>query len=262
MKISGSLSREDLQAWTLSLFVHGVLALLLLVWKLDVPVPQPEFLELSLGVVTIPRPVPAPVRADHSGNPEVRAKKDQRVSSAPALPERALNTGDDVLRIPAAKKLDVDERPRPGTLSNPVSARREKKFGIATGLRDKENARRPGHGAQLAEVTEPGTLETVDQGRGTSVSYYMQWSDGGTRRKISGALPEYPRGANVEAQIKLEAVVLPDGTIKSLKPLQKGNTRLEEAAMKEVRLWRFEPLKSSVSQREQACSIAFNFRLR
>jgi TonB family protein len=90
----------------------------------------------------------------------------------------------------------------------------------------------------------------------------MQWSDGGTRRKISGALPEYPRGANVEARITLGAVVLPDGTIKSLKPLQKGNTRLEEAAMKEVRLWRFEPLKSSVPQREQACSIAFNFRLR
>ena len=262
MKISGSLSREDLQAWTLSVLVHGVIALLLLVWKLDVPVPQPEFLELSLGVLTSVRPAPAPAKADHGGSPEIRVKKDRRMSSAPSLPERALNTGNDVLRIPAAKKLDVDERPRPGTISNLTSAQREKESGIATGLRDRETARKTGHGSRLAGVTEPGTVETMGQGSGTSVSYYMQWSDGGTRRKISGALPEYPRGANVEAQIKLEAVVLPDGTIKSLKPLQKGNTRLEEAAMKEVRLWRFEPLKSSVPQREQSCSIAFNFQLR
>jgi outer membrane biosynthesis protein TonB len=262
MKISGSLSHEDLQAWTLSLLAHGVIAVLLLLWKLDLPVPQPEFLELSLGIVTTLRPTPVAAKASKTGSPEIPAKREQRPSAAPALPERALNTGDDVLHVPAAKKLDVDERPRPGVVSNLTPARREKEAGIAAGVQNRENAREPGQGTGLAAVTEPGTLETMGQGSGTAVSYYMQWSDGGTRRKISGALPEYPRGANVEAQIKLGAVVLPDGTIKSLKPLQKGNTRLEEAAMKEVRLWRFEPLKSSVPQREQACSIAFNFRLR
>jgi outer membrane biosynthesis protein TonB len=262
MRLPGSLTREDLHGWSLSLLIHGLIALLLLVWKLDIPAPHPEFLELSLGSIATVRSMPSAARSGNTGSPDASVKTAGQVNGAPDLPERALNTGNDVLRFPPARKLDVDEQPRPSAVGKISRPRQEKESGTGSGPRNKENAVQAGPGTQLAEVTEPGTMETMGQGSGSSVSYYMQWSDGGTRKKISGALPEYPRGVNVEAQIKIEAVVLPDGTIRSLKPSQKGNTRLEEAAMKEVRLWRFEPLKSSVPQREQACVIAFNFRLR
>jgi outer membrane biosynthesis protein TonB len=67
---------------------------------------------------------------------------------------------------------------------------------------------------------------------------------------------------NVEAQIKIQTVVLPDGSVKAVQPLQKGNTKLEEVAMKELRFWRFEPLRRPQPQIEQTCIVTFLFRLK
>jgi hypothetical protein len=39
----------------------------------------------------------------------------------------------------------------------------------------------------------------------------------------------------VEAQIRVEAVVTPAGTVKSVRPAQKGNARLEDVAMRELK---------------------------
>jgi TonB family protein len=90
----------------------------------------------------------------------------------------------------------------------------------------------------------------------------MKWLQGGTRKKVAGDLPKYPDGVKVEAEIKLLAVVRPKGSIESLQPAQKGNPRLEEAAMKEVRYWRFEPLRPSQPQIDQRCEIVFLFTLK
>jgi TonB family protein len=90
----------------------------------------------------------------------------------------------------------------------------------------------------------------------------MEWSGGGMRRKLSGALPAFPAGESNEAQIRIQAVVTPEGRVESVRPVQKGNARMESAAMKEVRAWTFEPLPPGVAQRNQTCLITFNFRLR
>jgi hypothetical protein len=95
-----------------------------------------------------------------------------------------------------------------------------------------------------------------------SQGYQMSWLKGGTRRKLSGDLPKYPPGVNVEAPISILAVVAPDGSIKSVQPRQKGNTQLENAAMKELRYWKFEPLSSSASQIDQSCVVTFLFKLK
>jgi TonB family protein len=71
----------------------------------------------------------------------------------------------------------------------------------------------------------------------------------------------YPKGVNIEAQIRLEAQVMPDGRIRAVRPVQKGNTALEEAAIAKVRHWIFEPLALSIPQRDQNCVITFNFVL-
>jgi len=92
--------------------------------------------------------------------------------------------------------------------------------------------------------------------------FSMRWLQGMTRRKISGELPKYPSGTNVSAQVKILTIVLPDGTVKSVQPVQKANPSLEEAAMKAVRYWKFEPLGSSLSQVEQSCVITFYFKLK
>jgi len=91
--------------------------------------------------------------------------------------------------------------------------------------------------------------------------FSMRWQ-GVTRRKISGELPKYPSGTNVSAQVKILAIVLPDGTVKTVQPVQKANQLLEESAMKAVRSWKFESLGSSLTQVEQSCVITFFFKLK
>ena len=107
-----------------------------------------------------------------------------------------------------------------------------------------------------------GGSDLFGNGEGGGIGFSMKWLQGGMRKKIFGDLPKYPEGVKVEAEIKLLAVVSPDGSIQALQPAQKGNTRLEEAAMKEVRYWKFEPLKSSQPQIPQRCEIVFLFTLK
>ncbi len=95
-----------------------------------------------------------------------------------------------------------------------------------------------------------------------SGAFSMHWFHGMTRRRISGELPKYPQGATVSAQVQILTVVFPDGTVRSVQPQQKANRLLEEAAMKAVRFWKFEPLGSSLPQIEQSCIITFSFRLK
>lgn len=90
--------------------------------------------------------------------------------------------------------------------------------------------------------------------------FSMRWLQGLTRSKISGELPNYPSGINVSAQVKILATVLPDGTVKSVQPVQKANRLLEDAAMKSVRNWKFERLKSTLAQVEQSCIVTFYFK--
>jgi len=99
-------------------------------------------------------------------------------------------------------------------------------------------------------------------GNGNSNGFSMSWLRGGVRRKLSGDLPKYPPGVNVEAQVSILAVVSPDGSVKSVQPSQKANSRLENAAMKDLRYWRFEPLRSSAPQIDQTCIVTFNFKLK
>jgi TonB family protein len=107
-----------------------------------------------------------------------------------------------------------------------------------------------------------GTGNGIGDGSGDGVSYGIEWGGHGTRRLESGALPVFPSGVNREAQIKLKLVVMPSGAVKSAQPLQKGDTRLENAALKAVRLWKFDALQSAQAAVDQACTVTFNFKLK
>jgi hypothetical protein len=113
-----------------------------------------------------------------------------------------------------------------------------------------------------AEGTPYGLGSGEDEDGEGGGGFSMRWLHGMTRRKISGELPKYPSGTNVSAQVKILTIVLPNGTVKSVQPIQKASPLLEDAALKSVRYWKFEPLGSSLSQVEQSCVITFYFKLK
>jgi TonB family protein len=108
---------------------------------------------------------------------------------------------------------------------------------------------------------KPKPVEKRAETGSTALSSW-QWTNGGKRKKISGALPAYPAGVTATAQIKMEVMVAPNGHVRSVRPAQRGNTHFEEAASRELRKWRFEPLPRSFPQRDQRCLVIINFSLR
>jgi len=251
---------DTVRGWVGSLVFHALAAVILFLWQVDVTVSEPAFLEVSWGTMA-PVTRLTPPRDGVAGSAGGTVAAERSAAQPVDLPERRFRGGDDVLKVPEARKLAPDERmSRTGARAERVGAG-GKESGTGIGPGSKERPATPGMGERAGRVAEPSGMGEDGGGVGSSVSASMVWGDGGTRKKISGDLPTYPDGVNVEAQIRIEAIVTPDGSVKSLKPALKGNTRLEEAAMKAVRLWRFEPLPRSTAQRDQTCLITFNFQL-
>ncbi len=252
---------KELKAWGGSIVFHLGLLLVMILWNVHVPVAAPEFIEVSWGTVAAASRTAAPARTGvvasgyHAGQPA-------SAGTLADLPERRLNVSDEALPVPATKKLEITEDDR---ALGAESA--ERLVGTKERLKGTGSDRRGEVPQTESGILGGGASEPADRGMegsttGSSVSMSLFWSAGGTRKKLSGDLPSYPPGVNVEAQIKVEAVVTPAGMVKSIKPYQKANTRLEDAAIDEVRLWRFEPLRASSPQIDQTCLITFNFRLR
>lgn len=253
-------NKDNVRGWVGSILLHVILAVIFLLYEVNVSVGEPEFIEVSWGSISTVKTT-TPPRASLPGSEGSTISANRPSQRSVDLPDRTFAGPDDILPVPVARKLDVEEKTANSRTRVADNSKGQKERSVGLGVGEKERVATPGSGDYSGDVTDPLASGMLGSDVGSSVSVSMQWSDGGTRRKISGDLPEYPEGVNVEAQIKIEAVVVPDGSVKSLKPAQKGNTRLEEAAMKAVRLWRFEPLRASVPQNDQVCVITFNFRL-
>jgi protein TonB len=116
------------------------------------------------------------------------------------------------------------------------------------------------------EETENSEVTTEGQGNkaeGTgSFGYDIDWGGKGKRQIYSYSIPDYPEGVQKEIDIRLKFSILPDGTVSTIIPLTKADTKLENAAIYSLRQWRFEPLSPAQKQSEQTAVIVFPYRLR
>ena len=248
---------EESKGWIASVSVHGLLLLFLWMVKVSDVRLVPEFVEVSWSAVG------APPTSAVRGNPASLsgpAYTDRYSSSKVRLPERLnIEPPDEVLRIPESRKEEVADASSSRTETVESRAVGEKGRGFSPGSQEKVEA--PLLAGLTKDISPPfGSSVGADAER--SVGFEVSWAGGGKRRLLSGKLPEYPAGVNVEAQVKIQAVVLPDGSVKSAQPVQKANTKLEDSALKEIRFWKFEPLPGTISQVEQTCTITFNYLLR
>lgn len=258
--------------WIGSVLLHAAVAAILYHTMVH-PKPAPtKFIEITLGSLpggqgSLPQ-FKLPQHSEAVG----AAPVDANVNNPVTMPSRTFTFGtDDVIRLPATKKsVNVDPN-APLTMSGKISpsrdenrtssyyaptpGRKEGPMGIQSGGND-GNGLTPGRGG-----SGKGGFGSGD-GVGDNVSFGVQWANGVNRKLLSGEAPGFPAGVNVAAQIKLRVFVMADGTVRSAAPAQKGDTRLENAAINKVKLWKFEPLPGGQTQAEQACTITFNFLLK
>jgi outer membrane biosynthesis protein TonB len=257
---------ESVKGWIGSILFHLLIIIILYFARVQELEKRPGFVEVAIGsFAQTPAVSSSPEATDVRAGREAQASAPvivkQSAQSLVNLPERKFPVGDDVLRLPESKKLDVtEESARKSDVNVEKTFVGEKETGAGKALESEKLSGEGKRGTAGEGAGFPGSSVGADIGR--AAGYSLQWAGGGTREKISGDLPTYPEGVNVEAQVKLQAVVAVDGSVKSLHPIQKANERLEDAAMNKVRFWKFEALSSTQPQVDQTCTITFNFKLR
>ena len=107
---------------------------------------------------------------------------------------------------------------------------------------------------------EPGENEQGDPGEGATEEASAPYNIEGLDRDPEFApLPSYTEKVN--ARIRVQITVNPEGRIVRRIPLIKGNPKLEAAVMDALQRWRFNPLPPAAPQENQTGTITFTFRL-
>lgn len=211
-----------------SVVVHILVALLL--WFLIVLKPkEPVLVELDWGA--------------SSGAPNQTIAEAEDVNKATEQAQPQGGIAQSKVDLPATKSSSEETVPstKKTTPKTTVGKKSESRTGEETKAISRKRAK-------------PG-------GAGISTGYSIEWSGVGSRRLLSGRVPQYPDGTDKEMPVLLQFTVLPDGSVSSIIPLRKSNELLEREAISALRTWRFDPLPVQFEQIPQAGKITFQFKL-
>lgn len=218
-----------------SVIIHGVVLGLFLLINLSFDYTPVEYVELSFGI------------SGEFGSSGATGKQIETIEDLAVKEEKdeSKETNAEVkeVELPIARQTEDENIVQPAETEKEKSS--ENKTLTET---DKED-----------QVTTTGQGNKAD-GEG-SFGFDIEWGGSGTRKIYSYILPDYPEGVRKEADIRLRFTILPDGTVGTIIPVTKADTRLENAAIQSLRQWRFEALNPSQKQAEQVAVIVFPYRL-
>jgi len=219
----------------LSVLLHTVIIFILMILNLSFHYETSEYVEVSFGVST---------EMGSSGSKDSEIEKIEEV----AKPEKksvteSKNKEVNVVELPVTQNTSEENIIKP--------AEKDKEVSIENKTRnDEEN---------ISNLSSTGQGNEAE-GEG-SFGFDIDWGGKGIRKIYSFTLPGYPKGVKKEIDIKLQFTILPDGTIGTIIPKIKADTRLENAAINSLRQWRFEALSTTQKQVEQKAVIVFPYRL-
>ena len=124
--------------------------------------------------------------------------------------------------------------------------------GAGSGLTGK-----PGFGGGFGDRFIPGNPANNSA---VGTPYAISWN-GVSRALLSGDRPQFPPGVQHGGVVKISIVVDPAGSVVSMVPAEKSDSRLEEAAMVAIRTWQFSRLSRNYPQVNQRAVATFVFKL-
>lgn len=157
------------------------------------------------------------------------------------------------------EKIEQKKKEEPKKVDLPKAKTESKDNPIAQKKEDKKETSKEVENPSDAKDIFANSLEGEGEGW---FGFNIDFGGKGKRKIYSYVLPAYPEGVQKEADIKLRFSILPDGTVGSIFPITKADSRLERAAINSLRQWRFEPLSPRQPQVEQTAIITFPYRLR
>ncbi len=115
----------------------------------------------------------------------------------------------------------------------------------------------PGFGGGFGDRYVPGNPANNSP---TGTPFRIAWG-GPARTLITGDRPEFPGGVHHGGTVKIKINVDPSGNVMSMVPVEKADSRLEEAAMTAIRTWRFSKLANNYQQVDQQATATFVFKI-
>lgn len=222
-------------SYSVSIGLHIIIFILLLLLTYSNTYQQPEYVELTFGVSG---------KQGSSGNVGTQVTEVEELTKTEKKHETVDKSKEvKVVELPKAKNTSDENVVKPAEKDKIVAEKSK------TETKEKTNS----------DVTSVGQGNKAE-GEG-SFGFDIDWGGNGKRKIYSYALPSYPEGVNKEIDIRLRFTILPDGTVGTILPLTKADTRLENAAINSLRQWRFEKLDPNRKQVEQAAIIVFPYRL-
>ena len=222
-------------SYSISFVLHSIIIGLFLLINLSFDYAPSEFVELSFG------------NSGETGSSGAQGNKIDIVKETSKQSER--ETAEE--KNPEVKEVEL-----------PVAKNTEDENIIKPANDQKEIAEQR---TELSTEQVVSTSRTNEEGNAAEVNgnfgFDIDWGGKGTRKIYSFILPQYPEGVKKEVNIKLQFTILPDGTVGTIIPKIKADTRLENAAINSLRQWRFEALGSNQKQVEQMAVIVFPYRL-
>jgi protein TonB len=223
-------------SYTISFVLHAIAILLFLLINLSFDYVPSEYVELSFGI------------SDQTGSSGAQGNKINIIKETPK---------------PSEKEQSKEKNPEIKEVDLPIAVSTEDENVIKPANNEKEIAEER---AELNAETVVSNSKSSEEGNNSNVDgnfgFDIDWGGKGTRKIYSFILPQYPEGVRKEVNIKLQFTILPDGTVGTIIPKMKADTRLENAAINSLRQWRFEALSSNQRQVEQTAVIVFPYRLR
>ena len=221
-------------SYTISLAFHAIVLLLFLLINLSFDYVPSEYIELSFGI------------SDQTGSSGAQGNKINIIKETPKPSELEQSKE----KNPEVKEVDL-----------PVALNTEDENVIKPANNEKEFAEERNEINTETVVSNSKSSEEGNSSVEGNFGFDIDWGGKGTRKIYSFILPQYPEGVKKEVNIKLRFTILPDGTVGTIVPVMKADTRLENAAINSLRQWRFEALSSNQRQAEQTAVIVFPYRL-
>ena len=222
-------------SYSISFVLHAIVIALFLLINLSFDYAPSEFVELSFG------------NSGETGSSGAQGNKIDIVNETSKQSE---------------KETSEEKNPEVKEVELPVAKNTEDENIIKPANDQKEIAEQS---TELSTEQVISNSRTNEEGNATEVDgnfgFDIDWGGKGTRKIYSFILPQYPEGVKKEVNIKLQFTILPDGTVGTIIPKIKADTRLENAAINSLRQWRFEALGTNQKQVEQMAVIVFPYRL-
>ncbi len=219
-----------------SIVFHLLIILLFYLMKFSMENPTRDFVELGFG-------------SSGSGFPSGGASSDFGLTQQSAMQEQQLKQNQEVKEVELPKSQNTEDE---NVITQPEKNKEKNKSETQT---EKNN---------LSDKNSKTSSSAVGAGGEGPAGFGVDIDFGGRgiRKIYSYIIPKYPDGVSKEIDVKLKFSILPDGTVGTIIPLMKVDSRLENAAMNSLRQWRFEPLPKGQKQFDQTAIIVFPYRLR